>query len=72
LIYETYDKFISDSSLLGQIYVKAENDWWIVLKRVERRILALLLPQSVAATIVEIQNYVDGIVKTRFPNLFIA
>lgn len=72
LIYETYDKFTADSSLLSQIYLKTEQDWWIVFKRVERRILALFIPQTAASTIVEIQSTVDSIVRTRFPNLFIS
>lgn len=78
LVYESYDKFISDcsstSSLISQLYIKADNDWWIVFKRMERRFLALFLPQQYSATttIAYIQECVDGIIQSRFPNLFIS
>nr|CAD2156212.1 unnamed protein product [Meloidogyne enterolobii] len=78
LVYESYDKFISEcsttSSLISQLYIKADNDWWIVFKRMERRFLALFLPQQYSATttIADIQECVDGIIQSRFPNLFIS
>lgn len=36
LVYEIYDHFTAESNNFAQIYVKAENDWWIVFKKVKR------------------------------------
>lgn len=71
IIYETYDKFIADSSLLGQVYVKTDYDWCICFKRVERRFLALFFPQPISSSIVEAENCVEQIISKRFKNLFI-
>lgn len=72
LVYETYDRFITKSKLFAQIYMKADNDWWIIFKKMERRILVLFISQTVASTIVDIEYYVDSIVKSGlFKILFI-
>jgi len=72
LIYETYDRFVSTSDMFSQTFVKSENDWWIIFKRIDVRILALFLPQTTQSTITDVHEYVDSIIKAHFNNIFIC
>ncbi|KAL3079392.1 hypothetical protein niasHT_036381 [Heterodera trifolii] len=64
LAFETYDRFAANTCEFAQLYLKADNDWWLVFKRIERRILVLFILQTVTTSIVDIEFYVENIVNS--------
>ncbi|CAJ0946608.1 unnamed protein product, partial [Mesorhabditis belari] len=46
IVCETYDRLLEASEDFGECIVKESRDWWIVIKKVNERILVLLLPPT--------------------------
>lgn len=76
LVLETYDHFAGESKNdFSQIYVKADNDWWLVLKRSSGRTLALFIPQltsSGQSTVADIHDCTETIMKAHFEHIFVS
>ncbi|KAI1719609.1 vacuolar fusion protein CCZ1 like protein [Ditylenchus destructor] len=72
LTYETFDHFaVNSDNDYAQIYVKADNDWWIVFKKMNRRILLLFIPSTPSSNPADICNTTSQIL-SHFQHMFIA
>uniref|UniRef100_A0AC34RSW9 CCZ1/INTU/HSP4 first Longin domain-containing protein n=1 Tax=Panagrolaimus sp. JU765 TaxID=591449 RepID=A0AC34RSW9_9BILA len=73
LVCETFDHFIDTNvENFTQVEVKGDENWWVVVKKMNGRLLTLFLPSQSTTTILEIQDVVDQIVETYFSNLFLV
>uniref|UniRef100_A0A914DZP8 CCZ1/INTU/HSP4 first Longin domain-containing protein n=1 Tax=Acrobeloides nanus TaxID=290746 RepID=A0A914DZP8_9BILA len=71
LACETLEHFFDEKEEFVQVQVKDESDWWVVVKKINERILILFIPNTAPSTIVDIHDTVTNIVKTYFANMFI-
>uniref|UniRef100_A0A915D2D6 G-patch domain-containing protein n=1 Tax=Ditylenchus dipsaci TaxID=166011 RepID=A0A915D2D6_9BILA len=74
LACETYDHFTSNdlSNDFAQVFVKAENDWWIVFKKMNRRIITLFIPHTVTSNVSDIHDQTNLILSHFSNNMFIS
>ena len=87
-ICHTFDRFVdSEENKFGEVFVKADSNWWVVFKRLDQRVLALFLPQSAPSNIVDVVRHiclfklrflfkiqhtvVDNIIRVNFHNIFL-
>uniref|UniRef100_A0AC35FQX2 CCZ1/INTU/HSP4 first Longin domain-containing protein n=1 Tax=Panagrolaimus sp. PS1159 TaxID=55785 RepID=A0AC35FQX2_9BILA len=72
-VCETFDHFIeTDTEKFAQVCCKADDDWWVVVKKVNGRVLTLFIPSTPTSNITDIGDIVENIVKSYFLNLFIV
>uniref|UniRef100_A0A7E4VVU2 Intu_longin_1 domain-containing protein n=1 Tax=Panagrellus redivivus TaxID=6233 RepID=A0A7E4VVU2_PANRE len=72
-VCETFDHFVDvGTPKFTQVEVKSIDDWWIVVKKENGRILTLFLPSIATTTVVDIHENVEQIIKSYFVNLFTA
>uniref|UniRef100_A0A0N4VXR2 Intu_longin_1 domain-containing protein n=2 Tax=Haemonchus TaxID=6288 RepID=A0A0N4VXR2_HAEPC len=63
---------LPDADEFGECFAKSESDWWMVLKKVNSRLLCLLLPPSSnQQSLSDIQSRTLGIIKTHFEAIFL-
>ena len=73
LVCETFDHFVeTEVENFSQVEVKADDDWWIVVKKVNGRVLTLFIPSTASTCIVDVHDVVEQIVKAYFLNLFVV
>jgi len=73
LVCETFDHFVeTEVENFSQVEVKADDDWWIVVKKVNGRVLTLFIPSTASTSIVDVHDVVEQIVKAYFLNLFVV
>ncbi|CAJ0591305.1 unnamed protein product [Cylicocyclus nassatus] len=71
LVCTSLKSFLPDADEFGECFAKSESDWWIVLKKVNSRLLCLLLPPtSSQQSLADIQTRTLGIIKTHFEAIF--
>ncbi|WKY10809.1 hypothetical protein Q1695_002848 [Nippostrongylus brasiliensis] len=72
LVCNSLTSFLPDTDEFGECFAKTESDWWIVLKKVNSRLLCLLLPPSSnQQSLADIQTKTLGIIKTHFEAIFL-
>ncbi|CAJ0562013.1 unnamed protein product, partial [Mesorhabditis spiculigera] len=72
IVCETYDRLLDSSEDFGECIVKDSADWWIVIKKVNDRILIILLPPSAnLPTLQDAYMRVSEIIKSRFQGIFL-
>ncbi|CAJ0562034.1 unnamed protein product, partial [Mesorhabditis spiculigera] len=72
IVCETYDRLLDSSEDFGECIVKDSADWWIVIKKVNDRILIILLPPSAnLPTLQDAYTRVSEIIKSRFQGIFL-
>ncbi|KAK6023441.1 hypothetical protein OSTOST_10773 [Ostertagia ostertagi] len=72
LVCNSLTSFLPDADEFGECFAKSESDWWIVLKKVNSRLLCLLLPPSSnQQSLADIQSRTLGIIKTHFEAIFL-
>uniref|UniRef100_A0A914XW57 CCZ1/INTU/HSP4 first Longin domain-containing protein n=1 Tax=Panagrolaimus superbus TaxID=310955 RepID=A0A914XW57_9BILA len=72
-VCETFDHFIdTDTEKFAQVCCKADDDWWVVVKKVNGRVLTLFIPSTPTSNITDIHDIVEQIIKSYFLNLFIV
>ncbi|KAE9548961.1 hypothetical protein FO519_007829 [Halicephalobus sp. NKZ332] len=73
LVCETFDHFVqTEVENFSQVEVKADDDWWIVVKKVNGRVLTLFIPSTSSTSVVDVHDVVEQIVKAYFLNLFVV
>ncbi|CAD6189488.1 unnamed protein product [Caenorhabditis auriculariae] len=71
LVCETLSGFVSESEEFGECFAKSETDWWVVIKKVNSRLLVLLLPpSSYQQSLADVQSRTQVIVKSHFKAIF--
>ncbi|CAI4223544.1 unnamed protein product [Auanema sp. JU1783] len=72
LVCETMEKYISKDEDFGEAYVKSDSNWWILLKKMNSRILCLILPPDTphSQSLAEAQLRTDSIIRTHFEAIF--
>ena len=71
-ICHTFDRFVDgEENKFGEIFVKADNNWWVVFKCIDQRVLALFVPQSAQSTIADVNTVVENIIHKNFHNIFL-
>ena len=64
--------FMDNKEEFKECYVKAENEWWVVLKKANNRLLCLFLPPSNnQQSLADIQVRSLGIIKSHFESIFL-
>ncbi|XGW03710.1 hypothetical protein V3C99_015128 [Haemonchus contortus] len=72
LVCSSLTSFLPDADEFGECFAKSESDWWMVLKKVNSRLLCLLLPPSSnQQSLSDIQSRTLGIIKTHFEAIFL-
>ncbi|CAB3397650.1 unnamed protein product [Caenorhabditis bovis] len=73
LVCDTMSNFVSDSEEFGECFVKSDTDWWIVVKKVNSRLLVLLLPPSAhTSSLADVQSKTQVIVQSHFQAIFLS
>ncbi|KIH58689.1 hypothetical protein ANCDUO_11100, partial [Ancylostoma duodenale] len=71
LVCSSLTGFLSEADEFGECFAKSESEWWIVLKKVNSRLLCLLLPPSSSQqSLADVQTRTLGIIKTHFEAIF--
>ncbi|EYB92434.1 hypothetical protein Y032_0194g1444 [Ancylostoma ceylanicum] len=71
LVCSSLTGFLSEADEFGECFAKSESEWWIVLKKVNSRLLCLLLPPSSnQQSLADVQTRTLGIIKTHFEAIF--
>ncbi|CAP30461.1 Protein CBR-CCZ-1 [Caenorhabditis briggsae] len=73
LVCDTMSNFVSDTEEFGECFVKSSSDWWIVIKKVNSRLLVLILPpSSYTSSLADVQSKTATIVKSHFEAIFFS
>ncbi|TKR70292.1 hypothetical protein L596_022334 [Steinernema carpocapsae] len=68
---EVCENFIADGEDFGQVQCKGDDDWWIVGRKSNGRILILFLPPRPPTTMNDVDGHVNQIIKTHFDSIFV-
>ncbi|CAI2354945.1 unnamed protein product [Caenorhabditis sp. 36 PRJEB53466] len=64
LVCDTMHNFVSETEESGECFVKSSSDWWIVVKKVNSRLLVLILPPSnYTSSLADVQSKTTTIVR---------
>ncbi|CAL2042518.1 unnamed protein product [Caenorhabditis brenneri] len=73
LVCDTMSNFVSETEEFGECFVKSSSDWWIVIKKVNSRLLVLILPpSSYTSSLADVQSKTATIVKSHFEAIFFS
>lgn len=71
LACDSMDEFL-ESDDFTEVSVKSQSDWWVVGKRSNERLLLLLIYNPSVATIADIHQHVNFIIKTHFDSIILV
>ncbi|VDK88516.1 unnamed protein product [Litomosoides sigmodontis] len=69
-VCDIFDEFL-ESNDFGETSIKLDNDWWLIIKKVNKRFLLLILRSATLTTPAEVQQYVNDIIKINFDTVFL-
>ncbi|VDK61920.1 unnamed protein product [Onchocerca ochengi] len=69
-VCDIFDEFL-ESNDFGETSAKLDSDWWIIMKKVNKRFLLLILRSATPTAPAEIQQYVNDIIKINFDSVFL-
>ncbi|KAF1752076.1 hypothetical protein GCK72_018630 [Caenorhabditis remanei] len=73
LVCDTMNNFVSETEEFGECFVKSSSDWWIVIKKVNSRLLVLILPpSSYTSSLADVQSKTATIVRSHFEAIFFS
>uniref|UniRef100_A0A8R1DSR1 Uncharacterized protein n=1 Tax=Caenorhabditis japonica TaxID=281687 RepID=A0A8R1DSR1_CAEJA len=73
LVCDTMDNFVSETEEFGECFVKSSSDWWIVIKKVNSRLLVLILPpSSYTSSLADVQSKTATIIRSHFEAIFFS
>ncbi|VDP12402.1 unnamed protein product [Onchocerca flexuosa] len=67
---DIFDEFLENNDF-GETSAKLDSDWWIIMKKVNKRFLLLILRSATLTAPAEIQQYVNDIIKINFDSVFL-
>ncbi|KAL3984745.1 hypothetical protein ACH3XW_35795 [Acanthocheilonema viteae] len=67
---DIFDEFLENNDF-GETSVKLDTDWWIIIKKVNKRFLLLILRSATLTAPAEVQQYVNDIIKINFDTVFL-
>lgn len=73
LVCDTMSNFVSETEEFGECFVKSSSDWWIVIKKVNSRLLVLIIPPSnYTSSLADVQSKTATIVRSHFEAIFFS
>ncbi|VDN07940.1 unnamed protein product [Thelazia callipaeda] len=69
-VCDMFDEFMEKEDF-GEATTKFDSDWWIVMKKVNKRFLLLVLRSSTISTGAEMQQWASNIMKNNFDTIFL-
>ncbi|MFH4979170.1 hypothetical protein AB6A40_005879 [Gnathostoma spinigerum] len=70
LACDVVDQLVNEGDF-GEVSVKAESDWWLIVKRVNGRLLLLFIPNQSAWNLSDVYQYSNDIIKSHFESIFL-
>ncbi|CAG9537952.1 unnamed protein product [Cercopithifilaria johnstoni] len=69
-VCDIFDEFLEGNDF-GETSTKLDTDWWLVIKKVNKRFLLLMLRNATLTAPAEVQQYVNDIIKINFDAVFL-
>uniref|UniRef100_A0A158Q6Y8 Intu_longin_1 domain-containing protein n=1 Tax=Elaeophora elaphi TaxID=1147741 RepID=A0A158Q6Y8_9BILA len=67
---DIFDEFLENNDF-GETAAKLDTDWWLIIKKVNKRFLLLILRSATFTAPAEVQQYVNDIIKINFDTVFL-
>uniref|UniRef100_A0A915PS22 CCZ1/INTU/HSP4 first Longin domain-containing protein n=1 Tax=Setaria digitata TaxID=48799 RepID=A0A915PS22_9BILA len=67
---DMFDEFLEGNDF-GETSAKLDADWWLIIKKINKRFLLLILRSATLSAPAEVQQYVNDIIKINFDTVFL-
>ncbi|VDM07824.1 unnamed protein product [Wuchereria bancrofti] len=69
-VCDLFDEFLENNDF-GETSAKLDTDWWLIVKKVNKRFLLLILRSATLTAPAEVQQHVNDIIKINFDTVFL-